>query len=156
MKMGNMPGSHQENVTEGALVLLGVVVALTICWAPPLIKIILKETFQTYQLEGIQVLNQVGHCTVTINSSINFLIYFIVGKQYREHFKSAFSCSSTSHPPHAAGKENIKSVTNIHYPVPIIKHVSGFRNNPVIPGQSLHTAQENEDTRINSIISTYL
>ena len=107
MKMVKMPGHHQESVTEGALVLFGVVLAFTICWAPHLIKNILKEIFQTYQLEWIQVLNQVGYCTVTINSSINFFIYCIVGKQYREHFKAAFGCSSSSPSPNAGGKENI-------------------------------------------------
>ena len=111
MKMVDMPGSHQENVAEGALVLFGVVVAFTICWAPPLIKNILKETFQTYQLEWIQVLNQVGWCTVAINSSINFFIYCLVGKQYREHFKAVFTCFSTPHPHHAGGKEDIKTVS---------------------------------------------
>ena len=109
IKMEDMPVSHQENVTEGALVLFGVVVAFTVCWAPPLIKNILKDTFQTYQLEWIQVLNQVGWCTVAINSSINFFIYCLVGKQYREHFKAVFTCFSTPHPHHAGGKENTKN-----------------------------------------------
>ena len=109
MKMVDMPGSHQENVAEGALVLFGVVVAFTICWAPPLIKNILKETFQTYQLEWIQVLNQVGWCTVAINSSINFFIYCLVGKQYREHFRAVFTCFSTPRPHNAGGKENTKN-----------------------------------------------
>ena len=81
MKMKKGPGSPQDNVTEGALVLVGVVVAFVICWAPILLKHILKEAFQTYQLECIQVLKHVGYCTVIINSSIHLFIYCFVGKQ---------------------------------------------------------------------------
>ena len=109
MRMKKKPGSPQDNVTEGALVLMVVVVAFTICWLPPLIKNILKEAFQSYQLEWIQVLKQVGFCTVIINSSINFFLYCIVGKQYRQHFKAAFICSFSLPLPNIRGKANTKN-----------------------------------------------
>ena len=111
MKMKKQPGTHQENVTDGALILLGVVVAFTICWAPSLVKNIISEIFKTHQLEVIGVLEQVGYCTVIINSSMNFFIYCIVGKQYRQHFKAAFICSSSLPLPHVRGKANTNTNT---------------------------------------------
>ena len=155
MKMKKQPGTHQENLTDGALILLGVVVAFTMCWAPSLVKNIIAEIFKTHQLELIGVLEQVGYCTVIVNSSMNFFIYCIVGKQYRQHFKAAFICSSSLALPHARGQENTNTNTNMETAC-TKKLFSGFRSNSANPRTSLNTSHENEDTRSNSIVSTYL
>ena len=93
--MKDYSGSSKEKVIESVLVLISVVVVYLFCWTPTVIRFLYFEVFKAISDEFGTILITVAYCAIIFNSSINFLIYCLVGKSYRRHVKKAFTCSFT-------------------------------------------------------------
>ena len=88
---------HRENVTA---MLVTVVTVFIICELPdPTLRLV----YATVQLTSypsddllltLRYVNTITNALLAFNSSINFIIYFLVGRTFRRVFVSSFGCSS--------------------------------------------------------------
>lgn len=80
---------HQRREIGLATMLMCVVVVFLICNILPMIS----NAYETFIADPPQWMVQIGNLLVTINSSINFIIYVIFGRKFKRIFLKLF-CSS--------------------------------------------------------------
>ena len=97
MGMDKVSGSSREKMLEGAFVLISVVVVYILSQTPHFVKNLLKQIGRADHQEEKKILSIVGDSAVVLNSSVNFLLYCAVGKQYRANFRETFVCRSGGH-----------------------------------------------------------
>jgi len=88
---------HRQNVTA---MLVSVVTVFIICELPdPALRLVYASIRLTYDpsddvMLNLRYVNAVTNALLALNSSINFIIYFMVGRTFRRVFISHLDCSS--------------------------------------------------------------
>ena len=93
--MKDITRSSNAKVLDSALILISVAIIFLFSWTPFVIYQFYFDIFKAIDDDFRTTLLIVGHCALIFNSSINFFIYCLVGKRYRQHVAEAFACSST-------------------------------------------------------------
>lgn len=86
-------GKHRENITLMLVVVVGVFI---VCTLPDLcLRVVVTFTeFAAFNLDKIilRYINAITNMLLVVNSSINFLIYCLIGKKFRKILKQMYSC----------------------------------------------------------------
>lgn len=148
---------HQRGEIGLAIMLFCVVIVFVICNILPLTS----NIFETFIYEPPRWLIQTGNLLVTVNSSINFIIYVIFGRKFKRIFMKLFCASriyvnrrdrdSPDFPTHDETNEtNVSNMTNIELRNSI-RHIHLNRTNTIGRNNNVHIT--NDGTRQNIRLS---
>lgn len=116
---------HRENIT---LMLVVVVTVFIVCQLPDVVLRLIAT--QTHPLPGsraafhFRCVNSVTNLMLTLNSSVNFLIYCLVGRKFRRILVQMFSGSCCRIPGHRATSETYERQQMESMPPDLTNHVT--------------------------------
>lgn len=100
---------HQRREIGLATMLLCVVIVFFICNIIPLVTNILESFFNIIPMTLVQI----GNLMVTINSSVNFIIYVIFGRKFKRIFLKLFCSSPGRESPEFQTNDESVVMTNV-------------------------------------------
>ncbi|KAH0564590.1 FMRFamide receptor-like [Cotesia glomerata] len=131
---------HQRREINLATMLLCVVIVFIVCNVLPLVS----NVFEMFQVPPVWLV-QAGNLLVTINSSINFIVYVIFGRNFKRLFIRLF-CSSRffragrDSPEFQTNDESVvTNMTNIELKNSIRRNHLQRSNTTVVRANNLHT-----------------
>jgi neuropeptide Y receptor type 1 len=134
-------GKHRENIT---LMLVVVVCVFITCTLPDLVLRIVV-TFRDFlpmvhmgSVTWMTVMNVITNMLLVVNSSINFLIYCLIGKKFRKILKQMYSCGRP------------KAVSELSETEPLTTKTTTCKVTKLSEAEPLTTTKTNENSGDNA------